>query len=247
MKHFRIVFAFVLALSLLAATACSGGQPSASPAPESSSAAPEISSSEPAAPSSADPAPSSGEDPASEPAEESKPSEEPEAVETAGGTVADLTAIVTGEITQEIAGLSGQRAGTAAERDSLMKLLSSLKPGNVSLIVIGDPLSGYPDQTLLSDEDAAALVTMVSGLPAPGVFEALGNPSTGGILFSLYIESGDQAVRLSDDGFWLTASVKGQTQALVFDSTPCKAVSEALSGFLGEQLAAAQGNILTLS
>ena len=242
----RILRALCLTLFLLMLVACSGSQASSSspvPPPESGSSAAESSpqpSSEPEPPS---PSAAPDEESADAPAE----FEPAEAVEASGGTTADLTAVVTGEIHRQISGISGSRAGTSAERDSLAALLSSLKPENVSLIVIANPLSSYQEEALLSDEDAAALVEMTAKLPAPGVFETLGNPATGGFLWTLYFESGDQAVLLSNDGFWLTASIKGQSQMLVFDSAPCKAQSEALSTFLDEQLSAAQRNILTLS
>ena len=242
----RILPALCLILLVLMTAACSDSPSSSSapvPPPESGSSALEISSqpgSEPEPPS-----PSAA--PEEEPADALAESEPAEAVEASGGTTADLTAVVTGKIHRQINGISGSRAGTSAERDSLAALLSSLKPENVSLIVIANPLSGYQEQTLLSDEDAAALVEMTAKLPAPGVFETLGNPATGGFHWTLYFEAGDQTVLLSDDGFWLTASIKGQSQMLVFDSAPCKAQSEALSTFLDEQLSAAQRNILTLS
>lgn len=233
----RILPALCLILLVLMTAACSDSPSSSSapvPPPESGSSALEISSQ-----------PGSEPEP---PSPSAAPEEEPaEAVEASGGTTADLTAVVTGKIHRQISGISGSRAGTSAERDSLAALLSSLKPENVSLIVIGNPLSDYQEEMLLSDEDAAALVEMTAKLPAPGVFETLGNPATGGFHWTLYFEAGNQAVLLSDDGFWLTASIKGQSQMLVFDSAPCKAQSEALSTFLDEQISAAQGNILTLS
>ena len=77
--------------------------------------------------------------------------------------------------------------------------------------------------------------------------ETLGNPATGGIQWSLYLETGDQVLSLSDDGFWLTVSMQGQSQLLIFDSSAMQDASGALSAFWTEKTAAAQQSIISLS
>ncbi len=245
------VISLVLICLLLLMTAC-GGSSSSQPSSEESSKEAAVSSSEavtePQQPVSSSPDESKAEEPQPEEPEPSSPSQEEESVEAAGGTVADLTAIVTGTLSQQIPGISGNAAaGTEAQRDELAALLSGLKPENVSYIALGNPRSGYADQTLLSDEDAAALIGLVAALPAPGVFETLGNPATGGTQWSLYLETGDQVLSLSDDGFWLTVSMQGQSQLLIFDSSAMQDASGALSAFWTEKTAAAQQSIISLS